>query len=583
MRKACLAAVVVAALLLAIGCERGGDGPPPPKPDIEKPKPPDKVEDAAGGCDKAEITEGVTAVRPPTGEEPSDGDMLVRRLSAEPDTLNPIVATDVYSRTIETLVHESLLDMDLNTGELLPFLAESWEVADDNVTFTFHLRKDVTFHDGRPMTADDFIYSLERVLDPKVDAASLRTYFVDCESYEKIDDYTVRIKWKKPYFKALEMVGDLAVVPKHILDDGQDFNKHPYARAPVGTGPYKFLEWKTGQSMTLERYEGYWGKRPHFDRIHFKIITNDDVSLSLLKKGELDLLGLTRIQWVKQTNSKSFEKKFHKVHYHYPFFSYVGWNMRKPMFADKRVRQAMTMLLDRELILEKVYYCLGSVATGTYDHKSPFSDPEIKPWPFDPDRAGALLDEAGWRDTDGDGVLDKDGADFRFTLSCTADSPQTEQIAVIYKEELRKAGIELVIKKLEWAAFLDSVHDLKFDACLLGWALDFNPDSYQLWHSSEADKKMSSNHVGFKNQEVDRLIELNRREFDRAKRIEYCRRIHHILHEEQPYTFMLNTEALIAVDKRVHNVVPHPIRPIFHYPQWYVPKDLRKRETAPGP
>jgi peptide/nickel transport system substrate-binding protein len=374
------------------------------------------------------------------------------------------------------------------------------------------------------------------------------------------------------------------IVPSHILDDGTDFNQHPYGRKPVGSGPYQFVEWDTGQRIVLRRYPGYLGKRPHFERVEFRILTNDDVALQILKKGELDFIErVKRIQWLRQTGGKDFTERFNKIHYNYPGYSYIGWNMRKPMFADKRVRQALTMLLNREAMLKEIFYCLGRIATGPFYFATPFADPDIKPYPYDPKGAEKLLAEAGWKDTDGDGILDKDGIPFRFELSFTADVPEWEQMAVMYKQDLKKAGIDMVIRKLEWAVFLDNVQQWKFDACAMAWALDANPDPYQLFDGSQADIKASSNHVGFKNAEVDRLIELNRAEFDRDQRIQYCRRIDRIIHDEQPYTFFLTGEHLSVLDKRIHNVITYPIRPCLQFNDWYVPKAMQKYTDLQGP
>lgn len=575
MRGKALALIVALCLGSGLGCKRTGQ---PPAPGAEA------TPSSSESCAGAEITQGVTNLPPLPGEKPSDGDRLVRRLEAEPATLNPVISNDQSERDVNYYTMESLLDMDLTTGELKPLLAEKWEVAEDKVTFTFHLRHDVTFHDGAPLSADDVIYSIDRIMDPKVDAASLRSYFVDCESYQKLDDYTVVIKWKKPYFKALEMVAGVPIVPKHILDDGTDFNRHPYGRHPVGTGPYKFAAWDTGQKIALERYSGYWGEKPHFDRVQFKIITNDDVGLQVLQKGDLDFIErVRRVQWLTQTVSKEFTDRFTKLHYNYPSYSYIGWNMRNPLFQDKRVRQAMTMLLNRELMLKEIFYCLGRIATGPFYYTTPYADPAIKPYPYDPQQASKLLAEAGWKDSDGDGVLDKDGVPFRFELSFTADVPEWTQMAVMYKEDLKKAGIDMSIRSLEWAVFAENVQRFKFDACALAWTLDPNPDPYQLFHGSQADIEGSSNHVGFKNAEIDRLIELNRAEFDRQKRIEYCRQMDRIIHEEQPYTFFLTGERLSVMDKRIHNIMTFPLRPCLKFNDWYVPAALQKYRELPGP
>lgn len=580
MRRAARA-LLIAALVCAAGvsCKQEGKPGKPGTPGTTAPAKPTET------CGAGETSEGVTQVPPPAGEKADDGDVLVRRLEAEPGTLNQIIATDEYAYDVNYYVIDNLLDLDLDTGEFKPMLAESWEVGEDRVTFTFHLRKNVTWHDGQPFTADDVIYSMTKTMDPKVDAANLRSYYEDCESYTKLDDYTAQFKWKKPYFKALESIGNyLPILPKHILDNGADFNGHPYGRKPVGTGPYQFVNWTTGQEIRLKRYDGYWGPQPHFEQIQFKIITDDDVALKLLKKGDLDaMVRLRRMQWARQTSSPDFLARFHKLHFDYPGFSFIAWNLRKPLLQDKRVRQALTMLLNREAILKEVFYCLGTVATGPFYYKTAYSDPEIKPWPYDPERAKKLLAEAGWKDANNDGILDKDGQPFRFELSFSTGAPEWEQLAVMFKEDLVKAGIDLRIRKLEWAVFLENVQQWKFDGCVMGFGLEAEPDPFTMWYSGEADKPGSFNQSGFKNAEVDRLILLIRGEFDRNKRIEYDRQVHRIIHEEQPFTFIISGQHLAAVDKRIHNLVPHPIRPIFYFNQWYAPKTLQKYGRAAGP
>ena len=526
---------------------------------------------------KVESPGAVEQILPPPGDTPAAGDWLIRRLNAEPGTLNPITATDNYSQMIDAMIMDTLLDMDLATQELIPLLAEKWEVSEDKLTFTFHLHKNVKWHDGKPFTADDVIYSLQRIMDPKVDAAPLRIYYIDCVETKKVDAYTVRFTWRQPYFKALEALAALPIVPKHIMDDGTDFNKHPYGRNPIGTGPYRFVTWETGKRIELVRNKDYFGKPGYFERIIFKFITDNNGALQVFNQGEVDFLErLSQTQWIKQTNYPEFFKRANKIYYDYPQYSYIGWNMRRPPFDDQRVRTAMTMLLNREAILKNIYYCLGKVVSGPYYVNTPYYDQSIKPLPYDPDKAKALLAQAGWADHNQDGILDKDGKDFKFEFLISSGSETAEKIATIYKEDLQSAGIHMEIRKLEWAVFLQNVQEWSFDACTLAWALDANPDEYQIWHSSMADVKGSSNHVGYKNPEVDRLIEEARQEFDKQKRIELNHRIHRLIADDQPYTFLFCPKELAAVDKRITNVVPYAIRPIFKFAEWYVPKDLQK-------
>lgn len=504
--------------------------------------------------------------------DPVDGDWLIVHLGAEPGTLNPVTATDAYSGRVNDYIYESLLRRDPKTLELVPVLAESWEISEDRLTYTFHLRKDVRWQDGTPFTARDVLYSFERINDPAVDAAHLRNYYRDIEKLEILDEHTLRYRYRMPYFRALEFCGGIPIVPAHVFKEGDDFNQHPIGRSPLGTGPYRFVRWDTGKEIVLERNEAYWGTKPHIKRIVFKIITDNTVALHVLKKGGLDLMSLRPIQWVKQTGSARFQERFQKLKYYLPSYTYIGWNQRKPYFDDRRVRRAMTLLLDREMILQRLLFGLGTVVSGTFYVNSPEYNKSVTPLPYDPNQARALLKEAGWEDHDGDGVLDRDGVPFRFEFLISAGSLFAEQLATILQQNLKNVGILVTIRKLEWAVFIQKIQSHEFDACTLGWSLGWETDPYQLWHSSQADK--GSNFIGFQNAEADRLIEEARREFDPVKRRALYHRFHEILHEEQPYTFLFTLEAMVAVDRRFENVHVYPMG--LEPREWWVPVERQR-------
>ena len=504
--------------------------------------------------------------------KPAKGDWLINQLSAEPATLNPITATDAYASNIDNYIYESLLKRDEKSLELVPVLAESWDISDDHLQYIFRLKKNIRWQDGELFTAKDILFSFERIKDPKVDAAHLRNYYQDIETLEVLDDFTVRYRYRIPYFKALEFCGGIPIVPAHLFKDSDNFNQHPIGRQPVGTGPYRLLHWDTGKEIALVRNDDYWGEKPYLNRIVFKIITDSTVALQVLKQGGLDLMSLRPIQWVRQTQTKRFEEHYQKLKYFLPSYSYIGWNMRRPLFADPRVRQAMTMLMDREMILKKVLFGLGTVINGTFYINSPEYDNSLKPYPFDPKAAVALLKEAGWEDRDRDGVLERDGISFAFEFLISAGSKFGEQIATILQENLKGVGIKMEIRKLEWAVFVQRVDQHDFDACTMGWSLGWDTDPYQLWHSSQADK--GSNFVGFRNEEADQLIEAARKEFDPQKRRRLFNRFSEILHEEQPYTFLFTADALVAVARRFDNVVVYPMG--LTPRQWWVPKDAQK-------
>ncbi len=484
-------------------------------------------------------------------------DWLVRRLGSEPDTLNPLTSTDAYSNEILDYIYETLVRRNPDTLKLEPWLARDWDISSDGMVITFHMRKDVKFTDGHPATAEDVAYAYRKIMDPKVNAPHLRNYYKDIEKVEVTGKYTIKFTYKQPYFRAVEICGYTPCIPKHLFEKSENFNQSDLGRKPVGTGPYKFKKWITGQKIILERNENYWKDKPRIKTIAYKFIHQDSTALIELKKQHIDYMGLTSLQWAKQSDTERFKAKFRKEKYYQPNYNYVGWNMRTPPFDDKKVRRAMTMLVDRETILKTVQFGLGKIVTGPAYINSPYYDDSIEPWPYDPARARELLAEAGWKDHDGDGIRDKNGEPFRFEFLISSGSIFSSQLATILKEELDKMGIVMEVRRLEWATFLKLIDERNFDAVTLGWSLSVETDPYQLWHSSQSEK--GSNFVGFKNQKADRIIVKNRRTLDRDKRIELMKEFHGILHEEQPYTFLFCRPSLVALHRRFENVTVHKL------------------------
>lgn len=479
-------------------------------------------------------------------------------LSAEPDILNPILASDAYASQIDGYVNDTLIERDKDTLKFKPKLARKWKISSNHLAYTFFLRNDVTWHDGKPFTADDVIYSFKKIQDPSVEAPFLRVYYADVERVEKIDDYTVKFVYKKPYFLGLSVCGGIPLIPKHVFDlPGEDFNYNPANRHPIGVGPFQFVEWKTNKKIVLERNENYWGPKPAIRRIEFKIITDDTIALQVLKKGELDIASLRPIQWVKQTSSQRFATAFNKYKYLVPGYNYIGWNSKNPLFSDKKVRQAMTLLIDRKKILEKINYGLGEITESPFFVGGNQYDISLKTHPHNPGFALQLLAEAGWQDTNGDGLLDRHGIPFSFVFLYPASSKFTERVAPILKEDLKKVGIEMNIERMEWAAFIGKIEKKEFEATSLGWSIGFEDDPYQLWHSSQSKIERGSNFVSFENGEVDRAIEEARAEFNPERRNSLYKKMQKIIYDEQPYTFLFANYSLVVVSNRFKNVIVH--------------------------
>ena len=513
-------------------------------------------------------------------EERDMGDHMVFRMNAEPPHLNILLDTagGAAAEVAQPYIFETLLDVHPETLEFIPYIGKSWEISDDHLTYTFKLREDVHFSDGVPLTAHDIKFTYDTTMKPDVEAFQRKSSYQDVESVTVIDDFTIQYKMKKPFFRHLLILALTEIYPKHIYEGAEDFNHHPNNRSPVGSGPYVFEKWDTGQQIVLARNENYWGPKQAIKKRTWKIITDDNAGFQALERGDVDMNDIMPDDWNRKASTDEFEKKFNKYTPDSPipgFFSrynYIGWNMRKPQFEDPRVRKALCMLFDRELIIETVWGGLGTVITGSVYHKAPEYNQETQPFPFDPIQAAKLLDEAGWKDTDGDGIRDKNGVKFEFELGFASSVQEYERLGTVYQEELKRAGIDMRLGPLEWATFSERVHNRNFDACMLSWLTPIMQDPYPLWHSSQAEQGV--NYPGLKNDEVDETLDAIRLEFDREKRIKLYHKVQDLVHEEQPSLFLYARPGLLAFDKRIHGTVEHIGG--FDPRDWWVPAHLQK-------
>ena len=317
-------------------------------------------------------------------------------------------------------------------------------------------------------------------------------------------------------------------------------------------------------------------------RFQFRIINNMDAALVALKSEDLDLLGLQPLQYTQQTETSKFKASFEKVLYFSPSYTYVGWNNEHPIFSDRRVRTAMTHLINRRQIVKTILSDLGRVIDSPIYRFRPEYDTSLYSHPYDPSLALSLFKDAGWEDSDGDGILDKviDGkrVKFRFEIKFNSGNDSRKAIALTIQDELKKHGIECTVRQLDWTIYLDHVRNHKFDAIILGWLMSVNPpDAFQVWHSSQADNK-GSNAISYKNPEVDKILEEYRREFDPMKRIELYGRFQKILNEDQPYTFLYMPKSAVAYHKRFRNVEVLPIGGLRPR-EWWVPIPQQKYQN----
>jgi peptide/nickel transport system substrate-binding protein len=445
------------------------------------------------------------------------------------------------------------------------------------MTLTFHLRKGVKWHDGDELTAEDVDFTYRYMIDPKTPTAYAEP-FRQVKRAEIVDRYTYRVTYDKPYAPALLSWG-IWILPRHILEPawktGVDLRTTRQNRFPIGSGPFRFREWKTGEKVVLEANPDYFEGRPFLNRVVYRIIPDQSTIFLELKAQNIDMAGLTPIQYRRQTEYPAFQKAFHRYRYLANAYGYLGFNLRDTRFQDKRVRQAISHAIDKQEIIEGVLLGLGRPAVGPYKPGTWWYKEDVKTFPFDPERATTLLAEAGWK-PNSQGLLEKDGKPFSFTVRTNQGNAVRQQTAEIIQRRLRAVGIDVKIHVVEWAAFLNTfIRKRDFEAIILGWGLGLDPDQYEIWHSSKTGAD-ELNHISYRNPTVDDLLEAGRRTFDREKRIAIYGELQEILAEEQPLIFLYVPDALPVVSARVRGIEPAPAGIAHNFIRWHVPTSLQR-------
>ncbi|MFA7061018.1 MAG: peptide-binding protein [Pedobacter sp.] len=501
--------------------------------------------------------------------KPAYGDAIVEGTIGEASTLIPILATDSASHAVAGQIYNGLIKYDKNLN-IVGDLAESYEISRDGLLITFHLRKGVKWHDGVPFTSRDVLYTYRIVIDPKTPTAYAED-FKQVKSISTPDAYTVTVTYATPFAPALASWGT-GILPAHLLE-GHDITRSPLARKPVGTGPYRFKEWVAGQKIVLESNHDYFEGRPYIDRYIYRIIPDTSTMYMEMKAGGVDLMSLTPVQYARQTTTRQFTSCFNKYRYPSSAYLYMGYNLRHPLFSDKRIRQALTAAIDKEELIHGVLFGMGQKAHGPIVPGRWAYNPGVKDIAYDPKHAADLLAQAGWREKNSDGILVKDGKPFQFTILTNQGNQQRLLTAQIVQQRLMSVGIDVKIRIVEWATFLKEFIDKgNFEVVMLAWNISQDPDMYDVWHSSKTNPG-ELNFIGYKNSEVDRLLVEGRSTFDIEKRKKAYFRIQEILADEQPYTFLYVPDALPVVSARIRGVEPAPAGIGHNQIKWYVPKN----------
>ena len=513
-----------------------------------------------------------------TQTQPAYGDALVVGMIGEPSVLIPMLATDSASHEVAGLVYSGLIKYDKDLS-IIGDLASSWDVSPDGLTITFHLRPDVFWEDGIPFTSEDVLFGFKTITDPATPTAYAEE-FKQVLRAEAPDPHTFRVTYREPYAPALTSWGNMTILPKHLLE-GAPVQKSALLRKPVGNGPFRFKEWISGERLMLIANPTYFDGRPFLDAYVCRFIPDPATLFLELQSGTIDFMSLTPLQYSRQTNGVYFREHFQK--YKYPTFSYtyLAFNFLHPWFQDRRIRQAIAHAIDRQEILKGVLMGLGEVATGPYvPHTWPYTSDVIQ-YQYDPKKARELLEEAGWKELDSDGIRIKDGRRFEFTILTNMGNSLRLNTATIIQWRLAQIGIKVKIRVMEWSTLINEFIDKKrFEALLLGWSIGVDPDQYDIWHSSKVrDKEL--NFISYSNEEVDRLLEQGRRTFDVAKRKRIYGEFQKIIAQDVPYIFLYVPYALPIVHRRFHNIQPAPIGITYNLHRWYVPRDMQRYQLTP--
>ncbi len=504
-------------------------------------------------------------------------------------TITPLVATSAYASTVQARVLESLLTRDSDTLKWQGKLAKSWQVSDDGLTITFQLRDDVVFSDGEPFDSSDVVFTFNFIMNEKIDAPSLRAYYKQMDSVVANGKYEVIFKYKEPYFKALAFSGGMDILAEHFyapyLETPEKFNESKGLL--IGTGPYRLVDpknWTSDQDgIELIRNNRYWGPvTPSFDRVSWRIIQNDSARLTTFRNGDIDLYGDAQpIDFEKLKDDKQLNEISNRFNYVSPIgsYSYIGWNQelnKKPTrFADKRVRQAMTWLIDKQKIIDDVYLGYRSPAVSSFGEGSPQHDPNLKPRKYDIEKGKALLKEAGFEDRDGDGLLeDKEGKPFEFEYIYFGNNETTKREMLVLKDMYARAGIKLIPKPSEWPVMLEHLDKKDFEVIRLGWGGTLESDLFQIFHSDQI--KDGDNRTAYKNKELDKLIEEARKEVDKEKRMVLWQKAEKILYDDLPYTFLSRSGELGFASKRIKNQRMTKLGLNTGSLENYIPKALQK-------
>ncbi|WP_019882257.1 MULTISPECIES: peptide-binding protein [unclassified Methylophilus] len=506
------------------------------------------------------------------------GGTMISAMPSDPSSMIGMVAGESASLAIGAYLFNSVLKYDQNldlTGEL----AESWQVADDKKTITFRLKPGLQWADGKPLTSADILFTWQLITDENTHSPYASDYQLVTKA-EAPDARTFIVHYSQPFAPALESWASLQVLPKHKLA-GQDIRTTSFAQKPLSSHYYQLKEWRHGEYIKLEKNPKSVLGPANIDHLIERIIPDPAAQFLELMADNIDSMNMDPITYARIIPSRpALQARLNQYKELGNSYTYLGFNLKRKPFDDVRIRKAINYAIDKQEIIDGVYLGLGITIASPYKPGTRWSNPQLTPYPFDPTKAKQLLAEAGYQDSDGDGIVERNGKKLSFEVLTNLGNKQREKTAVIIQRRLKEVGIETHIRTLEWASLLTNfIKPGDFDAVVMGWGLGLDPDQYTIWHSSQ-QKPGQFNFIGYNNPAVDKLLEQGRLEFDPEKRMQIYHDFAKVLYDDSPLVYLSAGYGLTAIHKRIQGIM-NPVPPAgvgYDSQKWYVPEPLRRTQ-----
>ena len=510
---------------------------------------------------------------------PSHGGTMISAMTGEPSSLIYMVAGESASASIASNIFNSLLRYNQNldlTGEL----AESWQISEDQKTITFKLKPNLKWADGKPLTSADVLFTWQLVTAEKTHSPYASDYQL-VKQAQATDPLTFQVKYEQAYAPALDSWSGLQILPKHILE-GQDIHTTAFARKPIGSNYYQLDNWTHGENIKLSRNANSVLGEANIEKLVTRIIPDNSAQFLELMADNIDSMGLDPIKYSRIIPARpDLQEKLNLFKELGNSYTYMGFNLKHKPFDDIRVRKAINYAIDKQEIIDGVYLGLGINIASPYKPGTRWSNSALQPYPYDPAKAKSLLKEAGFVDTNGDGILERDGKPFAFEI-LTNQNKEREKSAILIQRRLKEVGIDVKIRAIEWASFISRfIKTGDFDVVVLGWGLGLDPDQYNIWHSSQ-QAPGQFNFIGYNNPKVDKLLEQGRTELNPDKRMIIYHEFAKELLEDSPIVYLSAGYGLTAINKRVQGIMD-PVPPAgvgYDSQKWYIPEALRRTETG---